>query len=434
MNLLYNHLSVNEQGHLAIGGVDTIELAETYGTPAYIMDEDAIRSQMRTYLSAAHTHFGADALPLYASKALCFAGIYRIAAEEGMGVDCVSGGELYTARMAGFPAERIYFHGNNKTERDIEDAMDMGVGTFLVDNVDELLSLETHAAEKGLTQRILLRITPGIDPHTHKAIRTGSVDSKFGSAIETGQAMEIVKLALAQPHLRLCGFHCHIGSQIFDNQPFADAADIMVRFIASVKDACGYEVEELNLGGGLGVPYTEYDRTVDYAAIIAEMASIVRSFCETHGVKMPRVILEPGRSLVAAAGITLYTVGSVKEIPGFRTYVSVDGGMPDNPRYALYQSTYTALIANRPDAPRDCRVTVAGRCCESGDLIGEDMPLQSAHRGDILAVLTTGAYNFAMASNYNRLPRPPVIFVKDGESRVVVRRESYADLVKNDIL
>ncbi len=434
MNLLYKHLSVNAAGHLAIGGVDTVELAKTYGTPAYIMDEEAIRSQMRTYLSAAHTYFGADALPLYASKALCFAGIYRIAAEEGMGVDCVSGGELYTMRMAGFPAERIYFHGNNKTERDIEDAMDMGVGTFVVDNMDELLSVEAHAAACDKIQRILLRITPGIDPHTHKAISTGSVDSKFGSAIETGQAMQIVKVALEQPHIQLCGFHCHIGSQIFDNEPFAAAADIMVRFIASVKEVCGYEVDELNLGGGLGVPYTEYDRAVDYTAVIREMAEIVHGFCDTHGVKMPKVILEPGRSLVAAAGITLYTVGSIKEIPGFRTYVSVDGGMPDNPRYALYQSTYTALIANRPDAPRDCRVTIAGRCCESGDLIGEDMPLQEAHRGDILAVLTTGAYNFAMASNYNRLPRPPVIFVKDGESRIMVRRESYADLVKNDIL
>ncbi len=434
MNLLYKHLSVNEAGHLAIGGMDTIELAETYGTPAYIMDEDAIRSQMRTYLTAAHTYFGADALPLYASKALCFTEIYRMAAEEGMGVDCVSGGELYTARRAGFPAERIYFHGNNKTERDISDAMDMRVGTFVVDNVDELFSIEAHAAERNIIQRILLRITPGIDPHTHKAISTGSVDSKFGSAIETGQAMDIVKIAMTQPHIKLCGFHCHIGSQIFDNEPFSAAADIMVRFIASVKKACGVEVEELNLGGGLGVPYTEYDRTVDYAAVIREMADIVHGFCDTHGVRMPRVILEPGRSLVAAAGITLYTVGSVKEIPGFRTYVSVDGGMPDNPRYALYQSTYTALIANRPDAPRDHRVTLAGRCCESGDLIGEDMPLQEAHRGDILAVLTTGAYNYAMASNYNRLPRPPVILVKDGESRIAVRRESYEDLVRNDIL
>lgn len=434
MNLLYKHLSVNDAGHLAIGGLDTLDLAREFGTPAYVMDEDAIRAQMRTYLNAAHTYFGADALPLYASKALCFTGIYRIAAEEGMGVDCVSGGELFTARAAGFPAERIYFHGNNKTERDIDEAMDMGVGTFVTDNADELLSLEAHAAARGITQRILLRITPGIDPHTHKAIVTGSVDSKFGSAIETGQALEIVRLALAQPHLHLAGFHCHIGSQIFDTEPFSSAADIMVKFIATVKDICGIEVEELNLGGGLGVPYTEYDREVDYAAAIRDMAAIVRGYCDTHGVRMPRVILEPGRSLVAAAGITLYTVGSVKEIPGFRTYVSVDGGMPDNPRYALYQSTYTALIADRPDAPRDCRVTVAGRCCESGDLIGEDMPLQKARRGDILAVLTTGAYNYAMASNYNRLPRPPVILVRDGQARVAVRRETYEDLIRNDLL
>ena len=432
MNLLYNHLSVNHDGHLAIGGLDTVELAKEFGTPAYIMDEDAIRAMMRTYLGAAHAYFGADALPLYASKALCFTGIYKIAAEEGMGVDCVSGGELYTAKRAGFPAERIYFHGNNKTERDIADAMDMGVGTFVVDNADELLMLESHAARRGITQHILLRITPGIDPHTHKAIVTGSVDSKFGSAIETGQAMEIVKLALEQPHIHLSGFHCHIGSQIFDEQPFVEAAKIMTNFIEKIKTQCGYVTEELNLGGGLGVPYTEFDRPVNYDLAIRNMHATVRYLCTTKGIRMPRIILEPGRSLVAAAGITLYTVGSVKEIPGFRTYVSVDGGMPDNPRYALYQSTYTALIANRPDAPRDCRVTIAGRCCESGDLIGEDMPLQEAKRGDILAVLTTGAYNFAMASNYNRLPRPPVILVKDGVAKVAVRRETYEDLVRND--
>ena len=433
MNLLYNHLSVNSDGHLAIGGMDTVELAKEFGTPTYIMDEDAIRTMMRTYLNAAHTYIGPDALPLYASKALCFTGIYRIAAEEGMGVDCVSGGELYTAKRAGFPAERIYFHGNNKTERDIDDAMDMGVGTFVVDNVDELLSLEAHAAARNITQRILLRITPGIDPHTHKAIVTGSVDSKFGSAIETGQAMAIVKLALSQPHIHLSGFHCHIGSQIFDVDPFVEAAMIMTDFIAEVKAECGFVVEELNLGGGLGVPYTEYDRSVDYAEAIRSMYATVRYLCTSKGIRMPRMILEPGRSLVAAAGITLYTVGSVKEIPGFRTYVSVDGGMPDNPRYALYQSTYTALIANRPDAPRDCRVTIAGRCCESGDLIGEDMPLQEAKRGDILAVLTTGAYNYAMSSNYNRLPKPPVILVKDGKARVAVKRETYEDLVRNDV-
>ncbi len=434
MDLLYPHLTVNAAGHLCIGGADAVELARQYGTPLYVMDEETVRRQCRTYRQAAAEAFGPDALPLYASKALCFAGMYKIAAEEGLGVDCVSGGELYTARYAGFPAGRIYFHGNNKTDRDIADALDMGVGTFVCDNAEELTALDRIAGDMGKVQRILLRVTPGIDPHTHKAISTGRVDSKFGSAIETGQAMEIVKQALSLPHVVLCGFHCHVGSQIFDIQPFVDAARIMTDFIAAVRAETGFLASELNLGGGLGVPYTEYDRTVDYAAAIRDMAAEVRSICADRDVPMPRVILEPGRSLVAASGITLYTVGSVKTIPGFRTYVSVDGGMPDNPRYALYQSRYTALIADRPDAPQDTRVTIAGRCCESGDLIGEDMPLQTAARGDILAVLTTGAYNYSMASNYNRLPRPAVVMVKDGQARVVVRRESYEDLIRNDIL
>ena len=433
--ILHPHLNVNEQGHLTIGGVDTVALAKEFGTPAYIMDENVIRENCRTYRRAATEYFGKDALPLYASKALCFAGIYRIAAEEGLGVDCVSGGELYTAKAAGFPAEKIYFHGNNKTDRDICDALDMGVGTFVVDNADELEALSAEAVRRGITQRILLRITPGIDPHTHRAISTGNVDSKFGSAIVTGQAMDIVKKAMATKGVRLCGLHCHIGSQIFDIEPFAEAADIMVRFIAEIKAECnGFEIEELNLGGGLGVRYTEYDREIDYAAAIRDIAAIVTGYCRDHGIRMPRVILEPGRSLVAAAGITLYTVGSIKEIPGFKNYISVDGGMPDNPRYALYQSQYTALIANRASEPRDYRATLAGRCCESGDLLGENMEIQHAKRGDILAVLVTGAYNFAMASNYNRLPRPPIVMVKDGHATLAVKRETYEDLIARDIL
>ena len=432
--IIHNHFDINEKGHLTIGGADAVELAQRFGTPAYILDENVIRANCREYLRAAKENFGEDALPLYASKALCFTGIYKLAAEEGMGVDCVSGGELYTARVAGFPAERIYFHGNNKTDRDIKDAMDMGVGRFVVDNLDELYAVSREAVSRGITQGILLRITPGIDPHTHRAIVTGNVDSKFGSAIVTGQAMDIVKKAIAADGVELIGLHCHIGSQIFDIQPFADAADIMVRFIADIKKECGYEIKELNLGGGLGVRYTEYDREISYSAAIADIAKIVRSFCEKNEIKMPRVILEPGRSLVAAAGATLYTVGSVKEIPSFRNYISVDGGMPDNPRYALYQSQYTALIANKANEPRDYRATIAGRCCESGDLLGENMEIQRAERGDILAVLVTGAYNYSMASNYNRLPRPPVIMVKDGEARVVVKRESYEDIVRNDVL
>lgn len=431
--ILYEHLSVNDKGHLTVGGADTVELAEKYGTPLYLLDENVIRAQCRIYRNAAHRHFGADALPLYASKALSFTGIYKIAAEEGMGIDCVSGGELYTAKRAGFPAEKIYFHGNNKTDRDICDAMDMGVGTFVVDGLDELRAVSAEAVRRGITQRILLRITPGIDPHTHRAIITGNVDSKFGSAIATGQAMEAVKAALAADGVCLAGLHCHIGSQIFDVEPFADAAKIMTEFIAEIRDVCNYEIKELNLGGGLGVRYTEYDREIDYAQAIADIAQVVKTLCREKGVAMPRVILEPGRSLVAAAGVTLYTVGSVKEIHGFKNYISVDGGMPDNPRYALYQSQYTALIANRADEPRDYRATVAGRCCESGDLIGENMEIQKARRGDTLAVLVTGAYNYSMASNYNRLPRPPIVMLRDGKDSLAVKRESYEDLVRNDV-
>ena len=432
--ILYDHFGVNEKGHLTIGGADAVELAHKFGTPAYILDENVIRENCRTYLTAARKYFGEDALPLYASKALCFTGIYKIAAEEGLGVDCVSSGEIYTAARAGFPTEKIYFHGNNKTDEDVRFAMDNGVGTFVVDNAEELSAISLEAEKRGLTQRILLRITPGIDPHTHRAIMTGNVDSKFGSAIVTGQAMDMVKLALNTKNVDLAGLHCHIGSQIFDIEPFSDAADIMVRFIADIEKECGYTVRELNLGGGLGVRYTEFDREIDYAYAIRQIAEVVTTFCEKNGVKMPKVILEPGRSLVAAAGATLYTVGSVKNIPDFRTYVSVDGGMPDNPRYALYQSQYTALIANRANEERTLRATIAGRCCESGDLLGENMDIQNAKRGDILAVLVTGAYNHSMASNYNRLPRPPIVMVKDGAARVAVRRETFEDLCRNDLV
>ncbi|MBE6577295.1 MAG: diaminopimelate decarboxylase [Ruminococcaceae bacterium] len=432
--IIHDHLDINEAGHLTIGGMDTVELAKKHGTPLYVLDENVIRRQCRTYRDAARKYFGEDALPLYASKALCFTGIYKLAAQEGMGIDCVSGGELYTAKRAGFPAERIYFHGNNKTDRDICDAMDMGVGTFVVDNEDELAAVSAQAVRRGITQRILLRITPGIDPHTHRAIITGNVDSKFGNAIVTGQAMDIVKKAIEANGIDLAGIHCHIGSQIFDIEPFEDAARIMTEFMADIKKECCFEIRELNLGGGLGVRYTEYDREIDYADSIRQISEIVKALCVKNGIAMPRVILEPGRSLVAASGITLYTVGSVKEVKGFRNYISVDGGMPDNPRYALYQSQYTALVANRASDARDYRATLAGRCCESGDLLGENMEIQRPERGDTLAVLVTGAYNYSMASNYNRLPRPAVVMVKDGEDRVVVKRETYEDLVRNDVL
>ncbi len=431
--IIHKHFDINEQGHLTIGGVDSVELAREYDTPLYVIDENAVRTQCRTYREAARESFGPDALPLYASKALCFTEMYRIANEEGLGIDCVSGGELYTAKRAGFPAEKIYFHGNNKTDRDISDAMDMGVGTFVVDSSEELEAVSREAQSRKRKQKILLRITPGIDPHTHKAISTGNVDSKFGSAIVTGQAMEIVKSAIASVGIDLAGIHCHIGSQIFDIEPFEDAAKIMVKFISDIKAECSYELCELNLGGGFGVRYTEYDREIDYAESVKGIGAIVKELCKQYGINMPRVILEPGRSLVAAAGATLYTVGSVKEITGFKNYISVDGGMPDNPRYALYQSQYTAVVASKATAPADFEATLAGRCCESGDLIGENMKLARPVRGDILAVLVTGAYNYSMASNYNRLPRPALVMVKNGAHRLAVKRESYEDLVRNDL-
>lgn len=432
--MLHANLAVNEQGHLTIGGLDALDLAREFGTPAYILDEDMVRENCRIYRRALEQNFGGGSMPLYASKALCFTAMYHIARAEGLGIDCVSGGELYTAKNAGFPAERIYFHGNNKTDRDLVDALDMGVGTIVVDNEDELRALSSMAVSRGVKQKILLRITPGIDPHTHRAISTGNVDSKFGRAIATGQAKAIVAEALSLPGINLTGLHCHIGSQIFEIDPFVDAAGIMTAFIAELKRELDFDCLELNLGGGLGVRYTEFDPVIDYADAIARMAVVIRRLCGENGVPLPKILLEPGRSLVAAAGTTLYTVGSVKEIPGFKRYISVDGGMPDNPRYALYQSRYTALIANRAAEEKSITATIAGRCCESGDLIGEDMPIQPAKRGDILAVLSTGAYNYSMASNYNRIPRPPVVLVSHGEAKVAVRRETYADLVALDVL
>ncbi|MBE6661991.1 MAG: diaminopimelate decarboxylase [Ruminococcaceae bacterium] len=329
--------------------------------------------------------------------------------------------------------EKAYFHGNNKTDADIAYAMDVGVGYFVCDNEEELLAIEREAEKRGKTQKILIRLTPGIDPHTHKAISTGSVDSKFGVAIETGQAMAFVRTVLAQKHIDLFGFHCHIGSQIFETEPFTDAAAIMLRFIADARDTLGYIAKELNLGGGMGVRYLESHPAIDYAENIAKIAAKMKELCATLSLDMPAIRMEPGRSIVADAGLTLYTVGTLKTIPGFRNYVSIDGGMPDNPRYALYQSPYSILLANRMHDAKDTVCTVAGRCCESGDLIQEGVPLPKPARNDTLAVLTTGAYNYAMASNYNRLPRPAMLMLRDGQAKQILRRESFEDLLRNEL-
>lgn len=431
--ILHKTFEVNNSGHLTIAGCDSVELAREFGTPAYFLDENAIRENCRIYKKALAENFGKDSIPLYASKALSFREIYRIAASEEIGADCSSPGELYTAASADFPMEKVYFHGNNKTDCDIETAVNLGVGTIVCDNTEELYAINKIASSKGITQRILLRITPGIDPHTHAKIITGNVDSKFGSAISTGQALKIVTEALKQKNVKLNGLHCHIGSQILDIGPFVDAAEIMLKFIAQLKRDLEWEAEELNLGGGFGVRYTEFDPHIDYSENIRLLAEKINSVCSNLNLNRPLIRLEPGRSLVAAAGATLYTVGSVKVIPGFRNYVSIDGGMTDNPRYTLYQSQYTILTANKASEPRDFECTAAGRCCESGDLIAEGSYIQKPQRGDILAVLVTGAYNYSMASNYNRLPRPPVIMICNGVPRLAVKRESFEDLIRNDI-
>ena len=431
--MICDNLSVNEQGHLLFAGRDVTELAARYGTPLYLLDENKIREKCRIYMQAMKASFGEDALPLYAGKALCIKDIYRIMRQEGMGIDVVSSGEIFTARAGGFPLERAYFHGNNKTDADVAYAMDNGIGYFVCDNEEELFAIEREAERRDITQRILIRVAPGIDPHTHKAISTGSVDSKFGAAIETGQAEALTALALSQPHVSLEGYHCHIGSQIFETEPFVDAADIMLKFMADIRTRLDFVARELNLGGGMGVPYLEEHPRIDYASNIAIIARQLKKACKALDFPLPRVRMEPGRSIVADAGLTLYTVGTLKSIPGFRNYVSVDGGMPDNPRYALYESPYTVVMANRMNDARDTVCTIAGRCCESGDLIQEGVSLPAPRRGDILAVLTTGAYNYAMASNYNRIPRPAMARLCDGEDTLILRRETFEDLIRNEL-
>ena len=431
--MLHDNYSINEKGHFTVGGCDTVELANKYGTPLYVLDQSKVRENVRTYLDAIKRCFTENSTIHYASKALSIKGVYRIMKEEGAHIDVVSLGELYTAKAVGFPMENAAFHGNNKTDFDLRTAMSENVGEIVVDSFEELDRLDEIAHELGKVQPILLRITPNIDCHTLKAISTGQLDSKFGTPIETGQALKLVKLALEKKNVELLGFHCHCGSLVFEVQPFIDQADIMLNFMADIKATTGFEAKVIDLGGGFGVRYTENDPHIDIFKNIEMIAQKVKNVCAQKGLKMPDIIMEPGRSIVANAGVTLYTVGSVKEIEGYRTYVSIDGGMTDNPRYALYGSKYEVLLANKADQPKDIVCTVAGRCCESGDLIGEGMALQTHAREDILAVLVTGAYNYSMASNYNRIPRPAMVFVNNGKDTLAVARETFEDLYSKDI-
>ncbi len=430
--MILGHLGIRDN-NLTIGGVDTVELAQKYGTPLYVLDENKIRENAKLYVDSIQKYYGGKGMVLYASKAMCIKELCRIVESENMGIDVVSGGEMYTAYSAGFPMEKVYFHGNNKTVSEIKMALDFGVGRFVVDNEYELSLLSKLAKEKGKTANVLFRIKPGIDAHTHDFVKTGQIDSKFGVALETGEAIEIVKKAANTENINYCGVHCHIASQVFEAQPFCEAAEVMMRFIKEVKDVCGITTKELNLGGGFGTAYTENDTPIEYDKYMEAVSKVVHNMAEELDVELPFILMEPGRSIVAAAGITLYTIGGVKVIPDIRTYVSVDGGMADNPRYILYQSEYTFEIAGKVNEPKTDIVTIAGKCCESGDLLGENVKLQKAEVGDILAVLTTGAYNYSMASHYNRIPNPAVVMVKDGQSRVVVNAETYDDILKNDI-
>ncbi len=430
-------LKINSAGHLSIGGADTTELAARFGTPLYVMDEQYIRDMCAAYSKAIRTDYGGNGLVLYASKAFSCMAIYRIAEQEGIGVDVVSGGELYTALKAGFPAEKICLHGNNKLATELSLAVESGVGLIAVDSYTELDKLDALCAEKGKRQEILLRINPGVEAHTHRFIQTAKTDSKFGFSVADGTAEKITAYALKKEHLDLKGYHCHIGSQIFEKQSFALAAEKMLGFMAEMRDKLGFTASVLNLGGGYGIWYAEGDAqqsVSDYTAYLRTVIGAVKASAARFAMPEPYLLIEPGRSIVGEAGITLYTVGAIKDIPGVKKYVAVDGGMFDNPRYALYQAKYTAILANRAKEPATERVSVAGKCCESGDIVCADVDLPAAKEGDILAVLSTGAYNYSMASNYNRNAVPPVVLVKNGKADYIVKPQSYEDIVRNDVI
>lgn len=431
--MISESVGVNANGNLCIGGADCVELAKNFGTPLYVFDENLIRKTCREFKASIDEFYGGNGLVLYASKAFSCKEMYRIVQSEGLGCDVVSAGELYTALSAGFKAENIFFHGNNKTPDEIEYALKAGVGRLVADNVTELENIQKIAEGLGVKAHIVLRIKPGIDAHTHAYISTGQIDSKFGFALENGEAFEAVQKALEYKNVELHGFHCHIASQVCETTPFQEAAEVMLTFMNDVRERFNITMTELNLGGGFGVKYIESDGQIPFNEYMKNTAVALKNKAADLNFPVPKIFIEPGRSVVAPAGLTLYTVGNVKTIENVRTYVSIDGGMGDNPRYALYQADYTIEIANKASKEKDFVATVAGKCCESGDLIQEHAKMQTPEVGDIMAVLTTGAYCYSMASNYNRIPRAAVVMVNNGEPRVIVKRETYEDIIKNDI-
>ncbi|MBQ7913574.1 MAG: diaminopimelate decarboxylase [Clostridia bacterium] len=430
-------LKINTQGHLEIGGADCVALAQAFGTPLYVFDEIYIRKMMGVFRNTLQNRYAGKGKVLYASKAFSCKAIYKIAAQENIGIDVVSGGELYTALQADFPTENICMHGNNKQDYEIGEALDAGVGLIVADAYSEIDKIDAEAKKRGVCQNVLLRINPGIEAHTHAYVQTATTDSKFGFSIQNGEAERVTVYALSKKNVRLLGYHCHIGSQIFEKQSFVLAAEKCMDFAAEMREKHSFTMTTLNLGGGFGVWYTDEDKKLtseEYAEYIEALIGAVEEKAKTYGMELPYLLLEPGRSIIAEAGITLYTVGAIKDIPNVKKYVAVDGGMFENPRYALYQSKYTPILANRANEKPMETVSIAGKCCESGDIIAVDVSLPKAQAGDILAVFSTGAYNYSMAMNYNRNKIPPCVLVKDGNAEYIVRPQTYEDLVRNDVI
>ncbi|WP_349407630.1 diaminopimelate decarboxylase [Pseudalkalibacillus sp. SCS-8] len=422
---------MNEKGHLEIGGVDTIELAKEYGTPLFVYDVAKIRQQAKAFLTTFKER-RVDAKVSYASKAFSSVAMVQLMEEEGLHLDVVSGGELYTALQAGFPTENIHFHGNNKSMEELRMAIQEGVGCIVVDNFYELDCIKELGEQMNCTVPVLLRITPGIEAHTHDYILTGQEDSKFGFDLVSQQADQALQEALGSDRIDVLGIHCHIGSQIFEAKGFVMAIQKVFNQLQQWSESYSYEPLVVNLGGGFGIPYTSADQDVSIEQMMNALIDEVEAQVEKTSMAMPEIWIEPGRSIVGEAGTTLYSIGSEKRIPGIRNYIAVDGGMTDNLRPALYQAKYEAVVANRLMQPNTQLVSIAGRCCESGDMLIHDISLPKTSQGDILAMFCTGAYGYSMANNYNRVPRPAVVFVENGESQLVVERETYRDLVHLD--
>jgi diaminopimelate decarboxylase len=424
-------MKINTKGHLEIGGCDTVALVQQFGTPLYVLDEASVRSQCRAYLQEL-TNTYPDSTVIYASKALMTSAICGIIHQEGLGLDVVSGGELYTAYKAGFPLSKVFFHGNNKSPEELQMALEYGVGYIVVDNQYELDNVNRFAISRGIRVKILFRVTPGIEAHTHSYTQTGQQDSKFGLGIVDGVAEQVITEALDLPGVEVVGLHCHIGSQIFDIQPYGLAVKIMFDFLEKLRSKTNFTAAMLDMGGGLGVIYHEGDVPATVKDCVSVITSAVKNEAVARNYPLPHLVLEPGRSLVGEAGTTLYTVGSIKVIPDIRCYVAVDGGMADNPRVALYQAEYEGVLANKAGQKPETLVTITGKCCESGDMLIWDVKLADPKSGDIMAIFTTGAYNYSMSSNYNRLPRPAMVLVNNGQADLIVARETYADIISLD--